>query len=112
MFHHSTLTISINAINVPYINLDFVKRILEATTKKRYSDTTIQRYNDTAIRELEPEPRIIYANYRTLSLLETEVIIFFRGGRRIVSEQFVKISLNHKEQYSSVKSHVYIYCLA
>ena len=39
------------------------------------------------------------------------MIIFFRGGGRIVSEQFGKISLNHEEQYSSVKSLVYIYIL-
>ena len=32
-----------------------------------------------------------------------------RGGGGIVSEQFVKISLNHEEQYSSVKSLVYIH---
>ena len=77
------------------------------------SDTATQRYGNRN-QELEPEPCIIYANYRTLSLLETEVIIFFSGGGgggggRIVSEQFVKISLNHEEQYSSVKSLVYIY---
>ena len=32
------------------------------------SDTAIQRYRN---RNLEPEPRIIYANYLTSSLLET-----------------------------------------
>ena len=40
------------------------------TTKKRYSDTAIRRYGNRNL-ELEPEPRIIYANYRILSLLET-----------------------------------------
>ena len=38
--------------------------ITSASTKKRYSDTTILRYRNRNL-ELEPKPRIIYANYRT-----------------------------------------------
>ena len=38
--------------------------LIWASTKKRYSDTTIQRYRNRNL-ELEPKPRIIYANYRT-----------------------------------------------
>ena len=40
------------------------KEHIKASTKKRYSDTMIQRYRNRNL-ELEPKPRIIYANYRT-----------------------------------------------
>ena len=71
--------------------------------------------SDTAIREPEPGTRTGTAhNLCKLSHFITagdRSNNIFQGGR-IVSEQFVKISLNHEGQYSSVKSLVYLYCLA
>ena len=51
--------------------------ILQATTKKRYSDTTIQRYTEP---EPELEPCINHANYCLQSPRETSVKIFSGGA--------------------------------
>ena len=80
--------------------------LLRATTKKRYSDTAIQ----------EPEPGTGTGTVHNLCKLSHFITAgdisnnIFQGG--IVSEQFVKISLNHKEQYYGIKSLFYTYCLA
>ena len=79
------------------------------------SDTAIQRYGDTAIRE--PEPRTGTGTAHNLCKLSHFITAgdisdnIFQGGR-IISEEFVNISLIYKKQHSGMKSFVYTYCLA
>ena len=83
------------------------------TAIQRYSDTAIQRYSDTAIGDTvirEPEPGTGTAhNLSKLSHFITAGDIsdnIFQGGR-IISEEFVKISLIYQKQHSGMKSVVY-----
>ena len=72
--------------------------------------------NDAAIRELEPGTGAGTGTEHNLCKLSHFITAgdisdnIFQGGR-IVSEEFVKISLLYKEQHSGIKSLVYTYAL-